>query len=85
MNGTSGLLEMRSSTSRSPRFTSGASHSVNSEKFQAPFSILGFSSLSPQASAQTEKRFLTPFSLPYRRRPAASRLNRPDWKRKDIN
>ena len=64
MNGTLGFPKVRSSTSRSPRIgiASGTSNSVNSEKVPGTFSVLNNSSLSPQASAQTEKKFLTPFS-----------------------
>jgi hypothetical protein len=38
------------------------SNSLNSEQVPGPFSVLTSSPLAPQASAQGEKRFLTPFS-----------------------
>jgi hypothetical protein len=38
------------------------SNSLNSEQVPGTFSALTISSVSPQTSAQREKRFLTPFS-----------------------
>lgn len=57
MNGTSGFQEVRSSTSRQPHIASATSNGTNSEEDTGTFSALSISSLSPQASAQTEKRF----------------------------
>jgi hypothetical protein len=61
MNGTSGFQEVRSSTPRSPTNRSCTSSGLKSEKVPGTFSLLTILSLSRQASAQREKRFLTPF------------------------
>jgi hypothetical protein len=58
------LLEVRSSTSHHHRLASCSSNGLNSEQVPGPFSVLTISSLSRQASAQSEKRFLTPFLFP---------------------
>ena len=61
MNGTSGFLEMRSSIPRSPHIASATSNNVDSANVPGTFSALSITSLSPQASAQTEKMFLASF------------------------
>jgi len=72
MNGTSGFQEVLSSTSQSPsRIGSCTSNGINSDHVPGTFSILTISSLSPQASARSGNRFLTPLSLPRNRFPAA--------------
>lgn len=45
------------------RITSCTSNVINSEQVPGSFSVLTISSLSSQASAQSEKRFLTPISV----------------------
>ena len=64
MNGTSGFQEVRSSTPDHQRIGSCTSNGIDSEKVPGSFSMLTISSLSPQASARSGKRFLTPFSYP---------------------
>jgi len=58
MNGTSGLQEVQSSPPDHQRIGSCASDSLNSERVPPTFSALTISSLSPQASVQSKKRFL---------------------------
>ena len=62
MNGTSGFQARRSSTPDHHRIGSCTSNSIDSKQVPGIFSVLTISSLSPQTSAQREKRFLTPFS-----------------------
>ena len=62
MNGTSGFQEVRSSPPDHHRIGSCTSNGINSEKVSGNFFVLTISSLSPQASEQSEKRFLTLFS-----------------------
>jgi hypothetical protein len=64
MNGTSGFQELRSSPPDHQRIGSCTSNGINLEKVAGTFPILTISPLSPQASAQSGKRFLTPFSVP---------------------
>ena len=42
----------------------GTSNGIDSEQVPGIFSVLTISSVSPQTSAQREKRFLTPFLYP---------------------
>ena len=49
---------------RDHRIGSCTSNGIDSEQVPGTFCILTISSLSPQASAQSEKRFLTLFSGP---------------------
>ena len=66
MNGTSGLQEVRSSP---PRLPSNRLLHEQQPRFgigSGTFSALTISSLSPQASAQSEKSFLIPFPTLHR-------------------
>ena len=63
MNGTLGFQEVQSSPPDHHRIHSCTSTGIDSEQVPGAFSVLTISSLSPQASAQSEKRFLTPISV----------------------
>ena len=62
MNGTPGFQARRSSTPDHHHIGYGTSNSLNLGLVPGIFSVLTISSVSPQTSAQREKRFLTPFS-----------------------
>jgi hypothetical protein len=66
MNNTSGFHEGRSSTFRSLSYQYRFPHEQRHQfgTGSRHFSMLTISSLSPQASAQSEKMSLTPFSYP---------------------
>ena len=63
MNGTSGFHEVRSSSPHHHRLAPCTSNGINSEQVPGTFSLFTILPLSRQASAQREKRFLTPFLL----------------------
>ena len=63
MNGTSGFQKVRSSKPDHQQIGCCTSNGIDSEQVPGSCSVLTISSLSPQALAQCEKRFLTPFIL----------------------
>ncbi len=62
MNGTLGFQEVRSSTPDHHRIASYRSGGIKPEQVSRTFFALTISSLTPQASAQRERRFLAHFS-----------------------
>ena len=62
MNGTSGFQEVRSSPPDHQQIGCCASNGIDSEQIHGAFSALWISSLARQATVQSKKRFLTPFS-----------------------
>lgn len=76
MHGTSGFEEVRASTADHHPIASRTSSGINLEQAPGNFTVLTISSHSPQASIQTEKRFMTPFpGLSMRYMSTSTRLN----------